>query len=458
MNIVKQHWNEIITKLKNEYGISSVGMKTWIHPLEVTDIVGDTVYISVEHSGSVEIIKNKYLLALQVCIAEVVGQEFDITFVVSGDIAEEQEDIIIPTKTNSQLKTLIDEANLNPQFTFDTFVVGSNNQFAQGASQAVSEAPGEIYNPLFLYGGVGLGKTHLMHSIAINILKNDPSKKILYVTSESFTNELIDSLKSGKRGNMSAMQVFREKYRNIDVLLIDDIQFIIGKESTQEEFFHTFNQLHLSGKQIIISSDKPPKDMVALEARLLSRFESGLSADISAPNYETRMAILRKKAESNKLKTGEIPDDVLNYIAENITSNIRELQGSLNNLVLFSKLEQKPIDIELAANALKDIIQPLEKREITVDLIIQIVAEHFNITIEDIRSPKRTKELVFPRQIIMYLASTMTDSTLKAIATSLKRSDHSTVHHGRDKIAKDILVDEKLSTTIETIKKKINPL
>lgn len=457
MNIVKDHWNEIITKLKNEYSISSVGMKTWIHPLEVTEIVGDTVYISVEHRGSVEIIKNKYLLALQVCIAEVVGQEFDITFVVAGDM-EEDEDIIIPTTANSQLKNLINEANLNPQFTFDSFVVGSNNQFAQGASQAVSDSPGEIYNPLFLYGGVGLGKTHLMHSIAINILKNDPTKKILYVTSESFTNELIDSLKSGKRGNMSAMQLFREKYRNIDVLLIDDIQFIIGKESTQEEFFHTFNQLHLSGKQIIISSDKPPKDMVALEARLLSRFESGLSADISAPNYETRMAILRKTAESGKMKNISFPDDVLNYIAENITSNIRELQGAINRLYLWDKVENKPIDMELAKMALKDVIHPLEKREITVDLIIEIVSEHFNISVDDIKSPKRTKELVFPRQIIMYLASTMTDSTLKAIATSLKRSDHSTVHHGKDKIEKDMKTDEKLSTTLDTIKKKITPL
>ena len=289
-----------------------------------------------------------------------------------------------------QSNAIFEQANLNPKYTFDTFVVGSNNNFAHAASLAVADSPGEIYNPLFLYGGVGLGKTHLMHSIAHFILEKDPTKKVLYVTSETFTNELIDALKIGKNGNELAMTTFREKYRNNDVLLIDDIQFIIGKESTQEEFFHTFNHLHVSGKQIIISSDKPPKDIETLEARLRTRFEWGLIADISSPDYETRMAILRKKEELDGLERYHIPDEVMQYIANNITSNIRELEGSLNKLIALANLENKPIDIPLAAEALKDMISPNNTREITPELIIEVVSDHFNVPAAELKGKNET--------------------------------------------------------------------
>ena len=462
MNVVKMYWQEIITKLKEEYNISDICMKTWILPLTVTKVVDTTVYIYVDLKGSLDIIKTKYLLPLQVCIAEVTGQEYEVILTVD---LEEVPSNTLPLSTSSsvsisspqKMNSIIEGANLNPKYTFDTFVVGGNNNFAHAASLAVSESPGEVYNPLFLYGGVGLGKTHLMHSVARYILEHDSTKKVLYVTSESFTNELIDALKSGKRGNESSMQLFREKYRNIDVLLIDDVQFIIGKESTQEEFFHTFNHLHVSGKQIIISSDRPPKDIETLEARLRTRFEWGLIADISAPAYETRMAILRKKVELDNLYIYNIPDEVMDYIANNVKSNIRELEGSLNKVVAMSRLDKKEIDIELASKALKDLISPKEKRQITIELILEIVSEHFNISIDDLCSTKRNAEISIPRQIVMYLCRTMTEAPLKTIGFLLGGKDHSTINHGYNKIKESLVTDDKLNNTINIIIKKINP-
>ena len=362
------------------------------------------------------------------------------------------------TVKRNRVNAIYEKANLNPKYTFDTFVVGSNNRFAHAASVAVAESPGESYNPLFLYGGVGLGKTHLMHSVAHYILKHDPSKKVLYVTSETFTNELIEALKVGKNGNEMAMTSFREKYRNNDVLLIDDIQFIIGKESTQEEFFHTFNNLHLAGKQIIISSDKPPKDMETLEARLRTRFEWGMIADISSPDYETRMAILRKKEELDGLEKYHIPDEVMQYIANNIKSNIRELEGSLNKLIALSNLENKPIDIPLAAEALKDMISPDDNRAVSPELIIEVVSEHFNVPVAELKGKKRNAEIVLPRQIVMYLCRNMTDTPLKSIGALLGGKDHASISHGVKKIEQDMKTDEALNNTINIIRKKINPI
>ncbi len=293
MNVVEENWNLILNKMKLEYSSSNLAFSTWIEPLKVYEVSDNTVYILVELEGSLEHIENKYKLPFKVCIAEVTGHEYEVSFVTKDHVVIQQKKVDVTQ--GKKLNAVFENANLNPKYTFDTFVVGNNNKFAHAASIAVSESPGEIYNPLFIYGGVGLGKTHLMHSIAHFILEKDSSKKVLYVTSETFTNELIESLKMGKTGNELAITAFREKYRSNDVLLIDDIQFIIGKESTQEEFFHTFNHLHVSGKQIIISSDKPPKDIETLEARLRTRFEWGLIADISSPDYETRMAILQKK-------------------------------------------------------------------------------------------------------------------------------------------------------------------
>ena len=396
------------------------------------------------------------MLPFKVCIAEVTGYEYEVSFVTDDHVViQEKKDTAVKKQ---QSNAIFEQANLNPKYTFDTFVVGSNNNFAHAASLAVADSPGEIYNPLFLYGGVGLGKTHLMHSIAHFILEKDPTKKVLYVTSETFTNELIDALKIGKNGNELAMTTFREKYRNNDVLLIDDIQFIIGKESTQEEFFHTFNHLHVSGKQIIISSDKPPKDIETLEARLRTRFEWGLIADISSPDYETRMAILRKKEELDGLERYHIPDEVMQYIANNITSNIRELEGSLNKLIALANLENKPIDIPLAAEALKDMISPNNTREITPELIIEVVSDHFNVPAAELKGKKRNAEIVLPRQIVMYLCRKMTDTPLKTIGLILGGKDHASVSHGVKKIEHDVKTDEALNNTVNIIKKKLNPI
>ena len=456
MNIVEQNWDQILNKMKLEYCSSNISYNTWIAPLTVYEVTDDTVYILVKLRASLEHIEEKYLLPFKVCIAEVTGIEYEVAFVTDNQtlIQEKKENLIKKSRANA----VFERANLNPKYTFDTFVVGSNNSFAHAASLAVAESPGEAYNPLFIYGGVGLGKTHLMHSIAHFILENDPSKNVLYVTSETFTNELIEALKSGKTGSELAMTKFREKYRNNDVLLIDDIQFIIGKESTQEEFFHTFNHLHVSGKQIIISSDKPPKDIETLEARLRTRFEWGLIADISSPDYETRMAILRKKEELDGLERYHIPDDVMQYIANNIKSNIRELEGSLNKLIALSNLENKPIDIPLAAEALKDMISPDDNRIVTPELILDIVSEHFNVPVADLKGKKRNAEIVLPRQIVMYLCRVMTDTSLKAIGAFLGGKDHASVTHGIKKIEAEIKTDEALNNTVNIIMKKINPL
>ena len=451
MNIVEENWEQILNKMKLEYCSSNISYNTWIAPLTVYEVTDDTVYILVKLRASLEHIEEKYLLPFKVCIAEVTGYEYEVSFVTDDHVViQEKKDTAVKKQ---QSNAIFEQANLNPKYTFDTFVVGSNNNFAHAASLAVADSPGEIYNPLFLYGGVGLGKTHLMHSIAHFILEKDPTKKVLYVTSETFTNELIDALKIGKNGNELAMTTFREKYRNNDVLLIDDIQFIIGKESTQEEFFHTFNHLHVSGKQIIISSDKPPKDIETLEARLRTRFEWGLIADISSPDYETRMAILRKKEELDGLERYHIPDEVMQYIANNITSNIRELEGSLNKLIALANLENKPIDIPLAAEALKDMISPNNTREITPELIIEVVSDHFNVPAAELKGKKRNAEIVLPRQIVMYLCRKMTDTPLKTIGLILGGKDHASVSHGVKKIEHDVKTDEALNNTLTSLRR-----
>lgn len=452
MNIVEQNWDLILNKMKLEYCSSNISYTTWIAPLTVYEVKDNTVYILVQLRASLEHIEEKYLLPFKVCIAEVTGIEFEVAFVTDNEavIQEKKENIIKKNRVNA----IYEKANLNPKYTFDTFVVGSNNNFAHAASLAVAESPGEIYNPLFIYGGVGLGKTHLMHSVAHFILANDPSKKVLYVTSETFTNELIDALKAGKTGSELAMTKFREKYRNNDVLLIDDIQFIIGKEATQEEFFHTFNDLHGKKKQIIISSDKPPKDIETLEARLRSRFEWGLIADITLPDYETRMAILHKKEE---LEGYNISEEVIKYIATNIKSNIRELEGAFNKVMASSKLEKKEVTLELAEQALKDIISPDEQKVITPDYIISVVAEHYHVTVADLCGNKRSSKIVMPRQIAMYLCRDIIDTSLKTIGKNLGDRDHTTVMHGIEKIENELKTNDNLKNSIDTLRKKINP-
>lgn len=462
MNIVEQKWPDIIEHLRVEHELSNVSFSTWIQPLKVYDVVDNIVYILVNMNASVEYIEKKYLLPFKVCIAEITGTEFEVVFISEDDEKlNEIQNMSIEAGQKKRSKSVAEKAGLNPKYTFDTFVVGGNNNFAHAASLAVAESPGEVYNPLFLYGGVGLGKTHLMHSVAHFILEKNPKKKVLYVTSETFTNELIESLKKGKTaGDESEISKFRNKYRSNDVLLIDDIQFIIGKESTQEEFFHTFNHLHTSGKQIIISSDKPPKDIETLEARLRTRFEWGLIADISAPNYETRMAILKKKIELDHLEKYNIPHDVLDYIAVNIKSNIRELEGSLNKLIALYKLNhyENPIDITLASEALKDMISSENTRKVTPELILDIVSEHYNISTADLRSNKRNAEIAYPRQIAMYLIRTMTESSLKAVGVVLGGKDHSTVKYGIEKIENEASTSDTLTNTLNILRKKINPI
>ena len=448
MDTILAKWNEILETVRVEYDIMDVSFRTWLLPLKVYRVEDDEITLLVNQEQALTIIQNKYMLPLRVTIAEITGTEYNIKFITPRDVREIEKS---SSQSKPQMNETIERANLNPKYTFDTFVVGGNNNFAHAASLAVAESPGEMYNPLFLYGGVGLGKTHLMHSIAHFILDKDPNKKVLYVTSEYFTNELIEAIRNG---NNTAMTKFREKYRNIDVLLIDDVQFIIGKESTQEEFFHTFNDLHGQKKQIIISSDKPPKDMETLEARLRSRFEWGLIADISSPDYETRMAILQKKEEMDGYN---IDDEIIKYIATNIKSNIRELEGALNRLNALAKLEKKEITIEFAEEALKDIISPDAKKEITPELIIDVVAEHFHISSADIKGSKRNSEIVVPRQIVMYLCRDMTATALKAIGNILGKRDHSTIIHGADKIAYEVKKNDTLRNTIDVLKKKINP-
>ena len=450
MHIIQEKWPEILNMVKTEHDVSPVSFSAWLEPLEVYKVEGNVVTIVVTNgSMALNYINKKYLLPLQVAIIETTGEDYEISLVLPEDIKEE-----IPEPapiSDSTLNGNIVKAGLNPRYTFDTFVVGSNNKMAHAASLAVAESPGEAYNPLFIYGGVGLGKTHLMHSIAHFVLQKNPNAKVLYVTSETFTNELIDSIRNG---NNSTMSKFREKYRDIDVLLIDDIQFIIGKESTQEEFFHTFNALHGAKKQIVISSDKPPKDMEILEDRLRSRFEWGLIVDISSPDYETRMAILRKKEE---LDGYSIDNEVIEYIARNVKSNIRELEGSLNKIMAYANPEKSEINLALAEKVLKDIISPNEKRVITPELITDIVAEHFDLTPGDIVGNKRNSKVVFPRQIVMYLCRHMTDTTLKNIGQYLGGRDHTTIMNGINKIEAELETSESTREVIDILKKKINP-
>lgn len=446
MNLVEEKWIEILNRVKDEHEILDVSFDTWLAPLKVHKVEGDVVTILVpSQQVGLDYVSKKYKLPLKVAIAEITGASYEIKLLLPEDIERQ--------KAKKDATLTASDAGLNPRYTYDTFVVGSNNKFAHAASLAVAESPGEIYNPLFLYGGVGLGKTHLMHSIAHFILQNNPSSRILYATSEEFTNELIEAIRNG---NNTAMSKFREKYRNIDVLLIDDVQFIIGKESTQEEFFHTFNTLHGAKKQIILSSDRPPKDMDILEDRIRSRFEWGLLADIQSPDYETRMAILRKKEELDGYDVG---DDVIEYIAKNIKSNIRELEGSLNKIIAYANLEKREINLALAEQVLKDIISPNEKKIITPDYIINTVAEHFDLSTSDIIGSKRVSKIVHPRQIAMYLCREMTDVPLIQIGKSIGNRDHTTIMYGIEKIEKE-LADARNQNTAEEVdilKKKINP-
>ncbi|WP_029323703.1 chromosomal replication initiator protein DnaA [Butyrivibrio sp. AE3004] len=448
------NFDSLKDEIRRELGMTAISFDTWIKPLSFFKYENGTVIVLIpfDDSNFLNYIERKYQMFFKVTLSEFLNENVEVEFLLEKDAHINNEETQHNNSNDSRInQNNYEFSNLNPKYVFDTYVVGGNNRFAYNASLAVAESPGEAYNPLFLYGGPGLGKTHLMHAIGHFIIENNPNFKVLYVTSEQFTNEVIESIRSGKAEAMSRL---RDKYRTVDVLMVDDVQFIIGKESTQEEFFHTFNVLHQSGKQIIISSDKPPKEMETLEERFRSRFEMGLISDIQAPDYETRMAILKKNAESY---SKHIDDEIFEYIATNIKSNIRELEGAYNKIIAFSRLNKVEITLDNAKEALKDIIYPDVSKVITIPLIITTVCEQYNVRQEDIASKKRNKEIVLPRQIVMYLARELTDAPLEEIGKALGKKDHTTVMSGISKI-KDLLeIDDELNRNIDIINKKLNP-
>ena len=453
MTAISENWELIKETIRKEYSLSDISFNTWVKALQFYNIENDTINIIIpsDQGHALNYISSKFKSFFQVTITEMFDHEYNINFILEKDVKVQTPAEPDFVNNNYTYNINYENANLNPKYKFDTFVVGSNNKFAHSACLAVAETPGEVYNPLYLYGGPGLGKTHLMHSIGHFILENNPDMKVLYVTSEEFTNEVIESIRSG---NAASMTKLREKYRTVDVLMVDDVQFIIGKESTQEEFFHTFNVLHSARKQIILSSDKPPKEMETLEERFRSRFEWGLIADIQQPDYETRMAILRKNAENYDK---QIDEDIIKYIATNIKSNIRELEGAFNKIIAFAKLNKVDLTLALAEEALKDVIYPNKPKEITSSLIINVVAEHFGVKVEDITSKRRNSEFVQPRQVVMYLCRELTDTSFADIGKMLGKKDHTTIIHGVNKIASEINSNEELRNKIDIIKKKIIP-
>ena len=433
-------WNEALALIKVE--LTEVSFNTWLKTINPIAITDNKIILAAPNEFTKGILEGRYLILIKNAIAQVVGEEYIIQFIIPGD----EIDVDLGQSINTEGIEDNQRSQLNPKYTFDSFVIGNSNRFAHAASLAVAEAPAQAYNPLFIYGGVGLGKTHLMHAIGHFILSQTSNTKVVYVSSEKFTNELINSIRDDKNNE------FRNKYRNVDVLLVDDIQFIAGKESTQEEFFHTFNALHEANKQIIISSDRPPKEIPTLEDRLRSRFEWGLIADIQPPDLETRIAILKKKA---KVENINISNDVMLYIATEIQSNIRELEGALIRVVAYSSLTNKEVTVELAEEALKDIISDKKPQEITPERIKKIISREYNIKMDDFVSKKRTRAIAYPRQIAMYLTRELTDLSLPKIGEEFGGRDHTTVLHAHDKIGTDIEESEQFKNKIGKIVKEL---
>ena len=436
---------ELVSKIKEllKPEVTKISYDTWILPLDIRSIDGDNIVFTTISEFQKDFIENKYRSLIFNTLRYITNKDW--TFTVVDISKEDQNNDELVIKDNSNVNSSEIDSNkstLNPKYTFETFVVGNNNRFAHAAALAVGNEPGKAYNPLFLYGGVGLGKTHLMHAIGNRILENGIKKNVLYVTSEKFTNQLINAIKDNKN------EVFRNKYRSIDVLLIDDIQFIAGKERVQEEFFHTFNSLYEDGKQIIISSDKPPRDIQFLEDRLKSRFEWGLLADISCPDYETRLAILRKKAQDENIL---IDDFILSNIANKIDSNIRELEGVFNKIVARASLIHSPITIELAENIINEFKYESEK-VISCDFIKETVAKYFSINKDDLSGNKRSNDIAFPRQIAMYLCREIANMSFPQIGIDFGGRDHSTVMHACKKIEKEVKEKSNTKLIVDSVK------
>lgn len=449
-------WQETLNKIKEK--VSNPSFKTWFSDTEPLNLTDDNEFIiKVPNDFIKDWLESRYIKLIEEIIYNLTTNKYQVLLLTPEAIKMEENNQL---KTNDNSLEITEEKlrtdnkkrrtfnGLNPKYTFDTFVIGNSNRFAHAASLAVAEAPAKAYNPLFIYGDVGLGKTHLMQAIAHFILDHTPESRVVYVSSETFTNELINAIKD------DTTVEFRDKYRNIDVLLVDDIQFLAGKERTQEEFFHTFNALHEANRQLVISSDRPPKEIPTLEERLRSRFEWGLITDIQKPDLETRIAILRKKADLEEL---EVPNEVIIYIANEIQSNIRELEGALIKVIAYSSLVNKEIDIELAQEALKDLVSKNNQmpREITIELIKKVVSDYYNLELEDMDSKKRTQNIAFPRQIAMYLSRELTDLSLPQIGEEFGGRDHTTVLHAHNKVDKKYKKENDFQKTIDKLIEKI---
>lgn len=445
---IEQLWQETLRNIEGK--LSKPSFDTWLSQTEALSYHDETLTVCAPNEFVRDWLEKHYASFIQETVEELIGMELNLKFVLpEEDTSSESEEAQSAVPSVHDKQPAADEVRsnmLNAKYTFDTFVIGPGNRFAHAASLAVAEAPAKAYNPLFIYGGVGLGKTHLMHAIGHYVLEHNQEAKVVYLTSEKFTNEFINSIQYNK-----AVE-FRNKYRNIDVLLIDDIQFLAGKEQTQEEFFHTFNTLHESSKQIIISSDRPPKEIPTLEDRLRSRFEWGLITDIQAPDLETRIAILRKKAKAEGF---DISNDVMVYIANQIDSNIRELEGALIRVVAFSSLTNQDISVDLAAEALKDIMPANRPKVITILDIQKTVSAHYKLRVEDLKAKRRTKSVAFPRQVAMYLSRELTDYSLPKIGGEFGGRDHTTVIHAYEKISAQLTHDSELSKTINLIKERV---
>ncbi|CEH31603.1 Chromosomal replication initiator protein DnaA [Aneurinibacillus migulanus] len=441
---VKELWDTTLSHIQTR--ISKPSFETWLKSTKASSLDDSTLLITAPNEFTRDWLESRYSELISETLYEVTGKVITIKFVIPTSNSQQSETDIdsVPSSKGNRNNSHDDypQTMLNAKYTFDTFVIGAGNRFAHAASLAVAEAPAKAYNPLFIYGGVGLGKTHLMHGIGHYVLEQKPNARVVYLSSEKFTNEFINSIRDNQTVN------FRNKYRNVDILLIDDIQFLAGKEQTQEEFFHTFNALHEESKQIVISSDRPPKEIPTLEDRLRSRFEWGLITDIQPPDLETRIAILRKKAKAENL---EIPNEVMVYIANQIDTNIRELEGALIRVVAYSSLINRDIDTELAMEALKDIIPSNKPRIINIAVIQQVVGEYFDLKMEDFKAKKRTKSVAFPRQIAMYLSRELTDYSLPKIGEEFGGRDHTTVIHAHEKITQILQSDRQMQATVQEL-------
>jgi chromosomal replication initiator protein len=447
----KQVWRAALGEL--QVSLSPANYETWLRDTHLVDVDEQRFRISVPNGFAKDWLETRYRSLISQTIARVVGYSVQVEFVVSMESDAQVEASAVaqavrvePTRVGATEGGGGGATNLNPRYTFTNFIVGSANRLAHAASLSVAERPGHAYNPLFLYGGVGLGKTHLMHAIGNAVVTKLPRKRVVYATSEKFTNEFITSIQQGK------IDEFRSRYRRIDLLLIDDIQFIADKERTQEEFFHTFNAIHEDGKQIVLSSDRPPKAILTLEERLRSRFEWGLIADLTAPDLETRIAILRAKAEEQGTP---ISSDVIEFIARKVVSNIRELEGALNRIVAYAAMGAMPISIELAQAVLSNVLYNPKKRQVTPERIAQAVSDYYGVGMDALRGQKRERSIVVPRQIAMYLMREETDVSLLRIGAELGNRDHSTVLHACDKINREMQANDEMRREVAAVREMI---